>query len=93
MWLTVRFPLSRRLVAILVVVIAGSVHLSGQPHGRRSQELSCPRLPDCTALRDIHSRKPRRPDGMMTRHKFGRAADHKLPVLKQAEAVSDVGKA
>ena len=30
---------------------------------------------------------------MMTMHKFGREAEHKLQVLKHAEAVDDVGKA
>lgn len=48
---------------------------------------------ECTDLRDIHSMKPRRAEGMMTVHKFRRETEHKLRVLKHAEAAGDVGKA
>jgi len=37
--------------------------------------------------------KPHRAEGMMTMHKFRRAAVYKLRVLKHAEAVGDGGKA
>ncbi len=51
------------------------------------------RLQECTDLRDIHSMKPYWAEGMMTMHKLRRDAERKLPVLKHAGAVGDVGKA